>query len=47
MKGVCPGASSSDLYRAAAPFLLSDSASITLVILFPQLALWLPNLFMR
>ena len=48
MKGVAPpGTTMRDMYMSAAPFLLCDCCSITLVILFPSLALWLPNLFMK
>ena len=33
-----------DIYRAAIPFVIMDSLLIGLVILFPQLALWLPGM---
>jgi TRAP-type C4-dicarboxylate transport system permease large subunit len=32
-----------DVYRGVAPFLMAHFALIALVILFPQLALWLPG----
>ncbi len=35
-----------DMVRAAFPFLISDTISVLLVILFPILALWLPNMLM-
>jgi tripartite ATP-independent transporter DctM subunit len=48
MKGVVPpGTTFSQLYKSALPFVISDCASITLVILIPQLALWLPNLIFK
>lgn len=48
MKGVAPeGTTMRDMYRSAFPFLISDCISITLVILFPWLALWLPNLLAK
>lgn len=48
MKGVAPkGTTMRDMYQAAVPFLFCDCCSITLVILFPSIALWLPNLFMK
>ncbi len=48
LKGVAPpGTTMSDLYRSAFPFVLCDLVSITLVIIFPVLALWLPNAVMN
>lgn len=48
LKGVAPpGTTMSDLYRSAFPFVLCDFFSITLVIIFPALALWLPNVLMN
>ena len=35
------------IYSGIYPFLLSLGVSATLLFLFPQLALWLPNLLMR
>lgn len=32
-----------DLYRSIVPFVFRDMAAIALIIIFPQLALWLPN----
>jgi TRAP-type C4-dicarboxylate transport system permease large subunit len=43
MKGVAPeGISIEEICRAAFPFILCDALAITLVIIFPALALWLP-----
>ncbi len=48
MKGVAPpGTTISDLYRAAFPFVLCDLFTITLLILFPIIILWLPNLIIN
>lgn len=48
MKGVAPpGTSMSDLYRSAFPFVLCDFVSIVLIMVFPILALWLPNLILK
>ena len=43
-KGVLPpGRKMSDLYKDAAPFLVCDAISMSLIIAFPQIALWLPG----
>ncbi len=48
LKGVSPpDTTMRDLYRSAMPFVLCDFVSITLVICFPVLALWLPNLILK
>jgi tripartite ATP-independent transporter DctM subunit len=45
MKGVVPpDISLADIMKAAIPFLFCDLVSITTIILFPQIALFLPNL---
>lgn len=45
MKGVAGrDTTMKDMYRTAAPFLLSDTLSVLMVVLIPPLALWLPNL---
>jgi len=45
MKGVSPpGTSMSEIYKAGFPFLVCDFIVILLIILFPALALWLPDL---
>lgn len=44
MKGVAPpGVSITDIYRSIWPFLLIQAAVLALVLLVPQLALWLPK----
>ncbi len=48
MKGVAPkGTTMPDLYRSAIPFLLCDITSLTLIIAFPALALWLPSVLFQ
>ena len=45
MKGVAPKEISiGDICRAAFPFILCDALAMTLIILFPAVALWLPSL---
>jgi tripartite ATP-independent transporter DctM subunit len=45
LKGVAPpDTTMGDIYRGAIPFAVMDSVLIGLVIIFPQLALWLPSL---
>lgn len=45
MKGVAPpGTTMGDIYRAAIPFALMNSLVILLVLLYPPLGLWLPNI---
>jgi TRAP-type mannitol/chloroaromatic compound transport system permease large subunit len=45
MKGVAPkGTTMGEIYRAALPFLYCDAAVMTLLVLFPKLTLWLPQL---
>ena len=42
MKGVAPkGTTMADICRAAVPFLLLDAIGMALIIIFPQMALWL------
>ena len=48
MKGVVPSSiSMGDIYRSVLPFMALEVLGLILVILFPQLVLWLPNLMMR
>ena len=48
MKGVVPDSiSMGDIYRSVLPFMALEVLGLMLVILFPQLVLWLPNLMMR
>ena len=45
MKSVAPpGTTMGDCYRAALPFLYCDLIAMALIIVFPQLALWLPGM---
>ena len=45
MKGVAPpDTRMSDIIFASLPFILSDSLVMILIIIFPQIALWLPNI---
>ncbi len=45
MKGVAPpDTTMGDIYWAALPFLYCDAIAITLVMAFPLIALWLPNI---
>ncbi len=43
-KAVVPNMTISDVYRATWPFVLLFLAGIAMIILFPQIATWLPNL---
>jgi tripartite ATP-independent transporter DctM subunit len=44
MKGVAPSNTTmGDIYRAALPFLACDLVAMILIMVFPELALWLPN----
>ena len=48
MKGVAPPEITlGDVYRAAFPFILLALCVLGLLILFPELATWLPNLIGR
>jgi tripartite ATP-independent transporter DctM subunit len=45
MKGVAPvGTSMSDIYKAGLPFLVCDAIAMGLIMIFPSLALYLPEL---
>ena len=47
MKGVAPpGTTFGDIVRAGIPFLICDAATLALVMAFPILALWLPELML-
>jgi tripartite ATP-independent transporter DctM subunit len=44
MKGVAPsGTTMMDIIRASIPFILGDTLVMVLIIIFPQIAIWLPN----
>ncbi len=45
MKGVAPeGTTMSDIYKAVIPFMICDLVVMALIMIFPAIALWLPNL---
>ena len=45
MKGVAPkNTTMMDVYKAGIPFLMCDAVVMTLVMVFPQIALYLPEL---
>jgi tripartite ATP-independent transporter DctM subunit len=46
MKGVVPPSISMlDIYKSVIPFTIVESLGLVMVMIFPQIALWLPNLF--
>ena len=47
MKGVAPaGTTMGDIYKAGIPFLICDLVTMGLIIIFPIIALWLPNIML-
>ena len=47
MKGVVPkGTTMGDIYRSIVPFVLLQGLVLALLMIFPQITLWLPNLLM-
>jgi tripartite ATP-independent transporter DctM subunit len=45
MKGIAPpDVTMGDIWRAAAPFIACDVTALVLIICFPMIALWLPNI---
>jgi TRAP-type C4-dicarboxylate transport system permease large subunit len=44
MKGMQPSTPMADIIRSAFPFLLCEAATLILVMIFPQIALYLPSL---
>ena len=45
MKGVAPpDTTMKDIYLAALPFILCDIIAMACIIVFPLIALWLPNI---
>lgn len=45
MKGVVPeGISMGDIYRSVGPFIFLQAIGLIVVMLFPQISLWLPSL---
>lgn len=48
MKALVPkGITMGDIYRSVTPFVLLQATGLLLVILFPQIALWLPSLVLK
>ena len=53
MKGIIPkvapdsGITMADIYRSVIPFVGVQGAALALIMIFPQIALWLPNLVME
>ena len=44
LKGIVPrGITMGDIYRSVIPYTLVESAGLALVMIFPQIAVWLPN----
>jgi tripartite ATP-independent transporter DctM subunit len=47
LKGIVPPEiTMADIYRSVIPYTLVESAGLALVMIFPQIALWLPNLLL-
>jgi TRAP-type mannitol/chloroaromatic compound transport system permease large subunit len=44
---VPPGITMGDIYRSILPFIVLELLGLILLVLFPQLVLWLPNLMIR
>jgi TRAP-type mannitol/chloroaromatic compound transport system permease large subunit len=48
LKGVAPpGVTTLDIYRGIIPFVIVQLLAVTMVFLYPQLVLWLPDLMYR
>jgi len=48
LKGVAPPeVTMGDIYRSIAPFVVLQAIGLALVIIFPQIALWLPSMMMK
>jgi TRAP-type mannitol/chloroaromatic compound transport system permease large subunit len=46
LKGVAPqGVSMMDIYRSIIPFIIIQLITLGLVMIFPQIGLWIPNMF--
>ena len=44
LHGVAPDIPLGTIFRGIGPFVVADLIRVTLVVIFPGLALWLPNL---
>jgi len=48
IKGVCPPeVTMGDIYRSVIPFVILQAVGLALIIIFPQIALWLPSMMMK
>jgi TRAP-type mannitol/chloroaromatic compound transport system permease large subunit len=48
MKAIVPtGVGMTDIYKAIIPFVLLQALCLLIIILFPQIALWLPRLIIN
>lgn len=48
LKGVCPPEiTMGDIYRSVIPFVILQATGLVIIIIFPQLALWLPSTMVR
>ena len=48
MKGIAPdGTTTQDIWRASVPFILLDVVLMVLIMIFPDIALWLPNMKLK
>lgn len=47
MKATMPEVPTADIFRGAAPFLFIQCVNVGLILVFPQIALWLPSLMLR
>jgi len=48
MKGIAPdGTTTQDIWRASVPFILLDIVLMVLIMIFPDIALWLPNMKLK
>ena len=44
--GVRPEISAQDVFRGASPFFIADVITVGVLIVFPQIVLWLPNILL-
>jgi TRAP-type mannitol/chloroaromatic compound transport system permease large subunit len=44
---VPPGITMTDIYRSIVPFVILQGIGLIIVIIFPEIALWLPKLIVR
>jgi len=45
IKSISPDTPIRDIYVAIIPFIIIQAVGLTIVMLWPEIALWLPNLF--